>query len=1255
MWTHPWPFDRQGGPSYDFEPRERKRFQHERCALLGSPPDGDCIGCVDIGRHWLLVEGAGPFIVVDWSCYQVHGSGAPSWGLPPWCLTKELKSRPGQETLLSLKHSLRHAAGMQKSLKSSERQQAASRIWARLTGPARAVVRHLDPDDYEADDGLSRLVDVLRKSPLQALPIADSFKRLDAWHMLKRLPGESIPKLLVREEDMFVQLQSALTRAREDRGLLAPPMIQQVTGRGPPSTPSQSPMAGMRFVEHERTDPVVSTPQAQPAYMPDFFEDELRGYRLLKAAKLTSSEKQNILTQTGNSTGFLQIRRALRKLFAEEEESQHWGRKPKIWWQQEDAGWDEFDEAPGNWEHDPSPSSWEDGEEEAYWNWTSDWQDDAGEWDWAVEDESIPHEEGQDPAEQQLREAYALAGEANRTLAEARDAVRRVRQARGYFAPESATGKGSATKGIGKGKGKSKSFGGKSNSGGKGRSFGPCFVCRMQGHSYKDCPDRFSKGGGKSFARSSFGRSPGKGSGKAVQFHSLSVTPGIFMSDVTEGTRVIVDTGASENAVGADSLQQLLEQSGLIYTVDVHDRPVFKFGNGHQAQALSRADIQGTSIGAVSYYVLGHDATQTPPLLGGKTLRQLGAMLAYDNDLFIYRGQDPQKTSWYAVKMGAHHTHHFSLDLVETATVMENPHMWFATTTPTLAVDEQLNDPDKGIYMFTASCTSPSMPTSDLAQRLRDLQLRLRDGKQPSSTMWQSRPTVDRVAMQCTPQDGQDPAQPVRELVDMRSLWTQADVRGQAQGPWGDKVRRTPSESGSPGSGSAPAVNVSERLRGEDRHGQGDGVEGPPDAERSDGDHGNQPHLQLPGVCQADGSPGGEQDIAAGSAILSAERGKSEEKERRSWDCSVRPDPHGRSGLPAQEDRHGLPRSGGLQGCSGSPHCQGSRGGTRNAEDTGQDRGQDEDLQEEGGDGASGHLFIGGGEGDSGQGLKGIWAALKSLQRRLKGSVESPTTPTCTTSTTTPVDEHASPSSQPRSAIQFQGSHRDDSASRHQGNLVEEQLPFPGRGGGKKHGVPPSTARKLAANSAMLSAMMVMSVRGLFGQLSSGTDFVEIACSPTSSMTTAMEELGHHCTRVNFKSGYDLEKKSGTTALSQMIKEKRPRHAWVSLPCTRLTGLVNLTMRNEVEEAAFQKRQGRDLRRADEVVQAVEPMLEAGDDVSWEWPTGAKKGWRSNAIQRLERLARRHGRRLYWCHFHGCAYGLQWRGHPVQTMPPGHV
>jgi len=37
----------------------------------------------------------------------------------------------------------------------------------------------------------------------------------------------------------------------------------------------------------------------------DFFGDELRGYRLLKAAKPTTSERQHILTLTTNSTRFI--------------------------------------------------------------------------------------------------------------------------------------------------------------------------------------------------------------------------------------------------------------------------------------------------------------------------------------------------------------------------------------------------------------------------------------------------------------------------------------------------------------------------------------------------------------------------------------------------------------------------------------------------------------------------------------------------------------------------------------------------------------------------------------------------------------------------------------------------------------------------------------------------------------------------------------------------------------------------------------
>lgn len=104
----------------------------------------------------------------------------------------------------------------------------------------------------------------------------------------------------------------------------------------------------------------------------------------------------------------------------------------------------------------------------------------------------------------------------------------------------------------------------------------------------------------------------------------------------------------------------------------------------------------------------------------------------------------------------------------------------------------------------------------------------------------------------------------------------------------------------------------------------------------------------------------------------------------------------------------------------------------------------------------------------------------------------------------------------------------------------------------------------------------------------------------------------------------------------------------MSLKCTRLSSLNNLTQRDEIEEAAFQKRQARDLKRADEVVQGLEHTLRNGDDLSWEWPTSATKGWKSRALQRLQRLAQRHRRHLYWAYFHGCAYGLMYQGYPVQ-------
>ena len=74
-----------------------------------------------------------------------------------------------------------------------------------------------DPDEFSGDDGLTKLLSILQASPLQQLPVPDSFSRLERWHQLRRRDHETIAELFVREEDLWVQLQSALYNPRSSR------------------------------------------------------------------------------------------------------------------------------------------------------------------------------------------------------------------------------------------------------------------------------------------------------------------------------------------------------------------------------------------------------------------------------------------------------------------------------------------------------------------------------------------------------------------------------------------------------------------------------------------------------------------------------------------------------------------------------------------------------------------------------------------------------------------------------------------------------------------------------------------------------------------------------------------------------------------------------------------------------------------------------------------------------------------------------
>ena len=106
--------------------------------------------------------------------------------------------------------------------------------------------------------------------------------------------------------------------------------------------------------------------------------------------------------------------------------------------------------------------------------------------------------------------------------------------------------------------------------------------------------------------------------------------------------------------------------------------------------------------------------------------------------------------------------------------------------------------------------------------------------------------------------------------------------------------------------------------------------------------------------------------------------------------------------------------------------------------------------------------------------------------------------------------------------------------------------------------VRPSVAKRLALAAAMTVTLMEP-VREMINNVSPQVDVMEIACSPESTLTASFQQKGYYGERINFKTGYDLDTRKGTSRLADRIKEVVPRLAWVSFRCTRLSSLQNLT------------------------------------------------------------------------------------------------
>ncbi|CAE7726305.1 GIP, partial [Symbiodinium sp. CCMP2592] len=117
-----------------------------------------------------------------------------------------------------------------------------------------------------------------------------------------------------------------------------------------------------------------------------------------------------------------------------------------------------------------------------------------------------------------------------------------------------------------------------------------------------------------------------------------------LVASVNGARGFVLDTGATENAVGVKTLEQILMKAKIKHTVSIDERPVFKFGDGLSLRA---------SLGDVHFYFYTldgdhrpqtHNAENTPALLGGKFLREARATISCD--LLCLWFADSRSTLW---------------------------------------------------------------------------------------------------------------------------------------------------------------------------------------------------------------------------------------------------------------------------------------------------------------------------------------------------------------------------------------------------------------------------------------------------------------------------------------------------------------------------------------------------------------------------------------------------------------------------------
>ena len=152
---------------------------------------------------------------------------------------------------------------------------------------------------------------------------------------------------------------------------------------------------------------------------------------------------------------------------------------------------------------------------------------------------------------------------------------------------------------------------------------------------------------------------------------------------------------------------------------------------------------------------------------------------------------------------------------------------------------------------------------------------------------------------------------------------------------------------------------------------------------------------------------------------------------------------------------------------------------------------------------------------------------------------------------------------------------------------------------------------RITAACCLMAAAIITPLNELMAAVCPRTDFAEFACSPTSSLASAMEKNQYEIQWLNYKEGYDLESQAGTAKANDWIStpEGQPRFGWFSLPCTKLSSLQNMATRNFQQQSNNDEALKKVLKNVDSNVGIALNIIRHGGDFAWEWPSSAYRGW----------------------------------------------